>query len=158
MMQDALFNQISESATTDDYYTPKWFFESLGLQFDIDVAAPIQGIPWIPAKKWFSQADDGLAQDWGGALVWMNPPFSKATPWMRKFIDNANGIALAPVSRSKWFAEIWDRADAIMPTGPDFKFERPNGKSQTISFQTFFFAIGEPSASALHATKLARIR
>ena len=66
MMQDALFNQISESATTDDYYTPKWFFESLGLQFDIDVAAPIQGIPWIPAKKWFSQADDGLAQDWGG--------------------------------------------------------------------------------------------
>jgi hypothetical protein len=157
-MQNSLFNVVSESTTTNDYYTPKWLFDEMGLVFDIDVAAPLQGIPWLPAKRWFSQADDGLAQDWGGALVWMNPPFSNATPWVRKFMDNKNGIALVPVSRSKWFAEIWESADGILTTPPDFKFERPDGKSQTISFQTFLFALGEQSVAALERTKLGRVR
>ena len=157
-MQNSLFNVVSDGVTTNDYYTPKWLFDAMGLTFDIDVAAPVQGIPWIPAKRWFSQADDGLAQDWGGALVWMNPPFSNATPWVNKFMENANGMALLVVSRSKWFAELWDKADAIMATPYDLKFERPVGNAKNISFQTFLFALGEPSTAALHRTKLARVR
>ena len=65
-MQNSLFNVVSEGVTTNDYYTPKWLFDSMGLTCDIDVAAPAQGIPWIPATRWFSQVDDGLAQEWGG--------------------------------------------------------------------------------------------
>ena len=65
-MQNSLFNVVNENMTSNDYYTPKWLFDLMGLTFDIDVAAPAQGIPWIPAKRWFSQADDGLAQEWGG--------------------------------------------------------------------------------------------
>ena len=80
-MTETLFNLVSDSTTSDDYYTPKWLFDMLNVEFDIDVAAPVQGIPWLPAKRWFSQADDGLAQDWAGQFVWMNPPFSKSTPW-----------------------------------------------------------------------------
>ena len=157
-MQNSLFNVVSEDMTSNDYYTPKWLFDSMGLTFDIDVAAPAQGIPWIPAKRWFSQADDGLAQEWGGALVWMNPPFSNTTPWVNKFTANGNGIALLVVSRSKWFAELWDKADAIMATPADLKFERPDGNSKAISFQTFLFALGKPATAALHRTKLARVR
>ena len=157
-MQEALFNQINENMSTNDYFTPKWLFDSMGLHFDIDVAAPVQGIPWIPANRWFSQADDGLAQDWGGAFVWMNPPFSKTTPWVNKFIANNNGIALLVVSRSKWFAELWNKADAIVATPADLKFERPDGTQKAISFQTFLFAMGEPASTALHGMKLARVR
>jgi len=157
-MQKALFNVINQETTTNDYYTPKWLFDLMGLTFDIDVAAPVQGIPWIPAKRWYSQADDGLSQEWGGRLVWMNPPFSNVTPWINKFIINGNGMALLVVSRSKWFAELWDKADAIMATPADLKFERPDGNSKAISFQTFLFALGEPATAALHRTKLARVR
>jgi len=157
-MQNSLFNVVSEGVTTNDYYTPKWLFDSMGLEFDIDVAAPVQGIPWIPAKRWFSQADDGLAQDWGGALVWMNPPFSHATPWARKFIDNNNGVALLPVSRSHWFNEMWNVADAIVNTPPVFKFEHKGGGQKTISFQTFLFALGEPATAALHRLNVGRVR
>jgi phage N-6-adenine-methyltransferase len=157
-MQDSLFNVVTDGVTTNDYYTPKWLFDRMELEFDLDVAAPLQGIPWLPAKRWFSQADDGLAQDWGKQLVWMNPPFSHATPWVQKFMENGNGIALVPVSRSKWFGDIWERADGILTTPPDFKFERPDGKNQTISFQTFLFAIGEQSVAALERTKLGRVR
>ena len=157
-MQNSLFNVVSEGITTNDYYTPKWLFDAMGLEFDIDVAAPLHGIPWIPAKRWFSQADDGLAQDWGGALVWMNPPFSKATPWARKFIDNNNGVALLVVSRSKWFAELWDKADAVVATPADLKFNRPIGNPKTISFQTFLFALGQPATAALHRLNVSRVR
>jgi len=156
--QEALFNQVSENMTTNDYYTPKWLFDQMGLQFDIDVAAPAQGIPWIPAKRWFSQANDGLAQEWEGALVWMNPPFSKTTPWVNKFIDNGNGMALLVVSRSKWFAQLWDKADAVMATPADLKFERPDGTQKAISFQTFLFAMGHEANDALHGMKLAKVR
>jgi phage N-6-adenine-methyltransferase len=157
-MQNSLFNVVSENMTTNDYYTPKWLFDQMDLEFDIDVAAPKQGIPWIPAKAWFSQENDGLAQNWGGKLVWMNPPFSNTTPWVHKFMENNNGMALLVVSRSKWFAELWDRADAIMATPADLKFERPDGNAKAISFQTFLFAMGEPSVNALHKTKLAKVR
>jgi len=74
-MQNSLFNVVSEGVTTNDYYTPKWLFDAMGLEFDIDVAAPLQGIPWIPAKRWFSQADDGLAQEWGGSACVDEPTF-----------------------------------------------------------------------------------
>ena len=157
-MELSLFNVVNEGVTTNDYYTPKWLFDAMGLEFDIDVAAPVHGIPWIPAKRWFSQADDGLAQEWGGALVWMNPPFSGPTPWVEKFIQNANGIALVPVSRSKWFNKLWECSDAILATPHNFRFERPDGGSQTISVQTLLFALGEPATAALHRLNLARVR
>jgi len=157
-MKETLFNVVSEGVTTNDYYTPKWLFDEMGLEFDIDVAAPVHGIHWIPAKRWFSQADDGLAQDWGGELVWMNPPFSHTTPWVNKFISNNNGVALLVVSRSKWFAKLWDKSNAIISTPYDLKFERPEGGSKAISFQTFLFALGEPATAALHRMNIGRVR
>ena len=62
------FDEIPLAKTSDDYYTPKWVFDALGLQFDIDVASPVGGISWIPAKRYFTQYDDGLLQDWGGGV------------------------------------------------------------------------------------------
>ena len=157
-MQEALFNFANYEITSDDYYTPKWLFDLMGLEFDIDVAAPEHGIPWIPAKTHYSQINDGLSKDWGGGLVWMNPPFSKPGPWFDKFIDNGNGVALAVVSRSKWFHKIWACADAIVATPVDMEFVRPKGEGMKISYQTFLFALGEPATTALHGMKLSRVR
>ena len=154
----SLFTHVSESVTTNDYYTPKWLFDAMGLEFDIDVAAPEHGIPWIPAKRWFSQADDGLAQDWDG-LVWMNPPYSNVTPWVRKFVAHGNGMAVVPIARSKWLMEIWNLPNAaLMPTYTDLKFETPNGNAKTISYQTLLIAMGDVAISALHNMKLGRVR
>ena len=47
----------------DEMYTPEWIFEKLGLTFDVDVCAPENGIPWLPASKHYSIKDDGLAQE-----------------------------------------------------------------------------------------------
>ena len=65
--------------TSDDYYSPKWIFEALQLEFDTDPAQPIGGVSWIPVKKYYTIIDDGLSQPWDGR-VWMNPPYSQTTP------------------------------------------------------------------------------
>jgi hypothetical protein len=157
-MSDTLFNVQAGEITSDDHYTPKWLFEALNVEFDIDVAAPVQGIPWLPAKRWFSQLEDGLSQDWGGQFVWMNPPYSKPGPWFEKFIENNNGLALAVVSRSKWFHKIWNAADAIVATPIDLEFVRPTGKGTKISYQTFLFALGPKAKASLDQCRIGRVR
>ena len=139
-----------ENHNSDQHFTPKWLFDHMGIVFDLDVAAPIGGSS-VPAHKYYTQEDDGLSQPWSGK-VWMNPPFSKPSPWVDKFIDNGNGIALLVVSKSKWFKKIWLDAEGIMPTPPNFKFDRPDGTKNTISFQTFLFALGKENAAALAGT------
>jgi hypothetical protein len=158
MSELSLFTHVTETVTTNDYYTPKWLFDAMGLEFDIDVCAPVHGIPWIPAKRWFSQADDGLAQEWGGKLVWMNPPFSKPGPWFDKFIENNNGAAIGVVSKSKWFAKMWEISTAIVSLPPLVEFIRPNGLKKEVSLQTFLFAMGETATQALHSMNLGRVR
>jgi hypothetical protein len=77
--QPRLFPTPQEQVTSDDYYTPPWIFERMALEFDIDVCAPPDGIAWIPAARYFTQADDGLVQPWEGR-VWMNPPYRHTLP------------------------------------------------------------------------------
>ena len=107
------FNEIPLGKTSDDYYTPKWVFDALGVEFDLDVASPVGGISWIPAKKYFTQYDDGLVQDWAGKRVWMNPPYSKPQPWINKWLKNGNGLALVPASNGAWLQNMWENAGGI---------------------------------------------
>src|SRR4051794_34900635 len=58
---------------SDHWYTPRTIFDALGLTFDLDPCSPGPG-HWVPARRIYTQADDGLHQPWDG-LVFMNPPF-----------------------------------------------------------------------------------
>ena len=98
--------------TSDDYYTPAWVFERMGIRFDLDVCAPPGGIPWIPADRYFTKADDGLAQEWVGK-VWMNPPYSEPGPWVDRFIAHGNGVCLVPASNGGWFHALWSVANGM---------------------------------------------
>jgi len=101
-----LFPMPQDQLTSDDYYTPPEFFKDLGLQFDIDVAAPIGGCDWIPANKYFDQLTDGLTSDWYGS-VFMNPPFSQTVLWIKKFTEHGCGVAIIPATRAHWFNQLW---------------------------------------------------
>lgn len=121
MGQLHLFATPQQGETSDDRWTPPWVFEQLGLTFDIDVCAPPGGIPWIPAARYYTQAEDGLAQPWYGR-VWCNPPYSDPTPWIDRFVEHGHGIAFVQISRSKWCNRLWD-SDATLVLAPsNFKF------------------------------------
>lgn len=150
-------NNKLPKGSSDEHYTPASLFKQLGLIFDLDVAAPQGGSDHVPALHYFDKTSDGLAHDWFGN-VWMNPPYSAPTPWVRKFIDHGNGVALLPVTRGKWWDELWEKSDAVVPLVYNFHFERPDGlKSKPIVFRTFLYAIGEQNVKAIRNIN-ARVR
>ena len=57
---------------------------------------------------------------------WMNPPYSRASPWVDRFISHSNGVALLPHAKSKWHIRLFEQADAICaPTSGYFPFDSP---------------------------------
>ena len=152
------FVEIPLAKTSDDYYTPKWVFDALGLQFDIDVASPVGGISWIPAKRYFTQYDDGLAQDWGGQRVWMNPPYSKPAPWIDKWLENNNGFCLVQISKSAWFNKLWQESEAIALMPVNMKFINGSDGSGSISWPTMLCVVGAENVAALKASGIGFVR
>lgn len=147
-------NHSLPKGTSDEHYTPKALFDMLNVKFDLDVAAPVGGCGIAPC--WFDKQSDGLSQEWFGN-VWMNPPYSNPTPWVEKFVNHGQGIALLPTTRGRWWDLMWNNADAIVPTVYNFKFDRPdNLPSKPTIFRTALFAFGEDNAKAL--AKLGRTR
>lgn len=155
MTQEALFVFEQQELTSNDYYTPKWIFDTLGLIFDLDVAAPPGGIEHIPALAYYTQKNDGLAQDWFGR-VWMNPPFSKPQPWVHKFMEHGNGVAMLPVSKSYWFMELWNSETAITYMPSNLKFVDPKGGNGSIFMPCVMVAIGNENIEAM--SKIGKIR
>ena len=155
MNQQTLFDTPQQSLTSDDFYTPKWIFDQLAITFDLDVAAPTGGCHWIPATNYYDQQTNGLTSDWYGN-VFMNPPFSKSINWVTKFIEHHNGIALLPMSKSKWFDLIWHDAQAITTLPRSLKFVDPKGGNGSIFIGSMLFAYGQHNVKALQ--NIGRVR
>jgi hypothetical protein len=140
------------AGASDEWYTPAYVFDALGETFDTDVAAPMTGPPHVPCNTYFY--DCSLVRDWRhSGFVWMNPPFggrNALEPWLAKFFDHGNGIALTPDRTSApWFWDAWQRCDRALFTRK-IRFLRPDG-SQGISPSngTCLFAAGDRAAAAL---------
>ena len=150
-VQPRLFGVEQEALTSDDYYTPTWVFERMGLDFDLDVCAPPGGVPWIPARRFFTMADDGLSQPWEGR-VWMNPPYSNCTPWSKRFIAHGEGVCLVQMSKGAWCKELCDTCDAFVIAG-SLPFVGGD-----IFMPVFFAAFGDECVEAISRLGTVRVR
>lgn len=148
--QQQLLSVAQSNLTKDDYYTPKWIFDALGLRFDVDVCAPPDGVPWIPCDKFYTTADDGLSQPWNGR-VWMNPPYSKATEWVGRFIEHGHGIALVPHAKSAWHLALWAAADGACMAPNRMYFV-----GGEVHLPVWFAAFGDECVEALHRIGVVR--
>lgn len=141
--QVSLFAAPQTQQTSDDHYTPAWVFERMGLEFDLDVCSPPGGVPWVPAARHLTMEDDGLTTPWEGR-VWMNPPYSKATAWVTKFIAHRNGVCLVPHAKSAWHITLLATADATAE--PERYFDFTGG---SIPYPVFFAAFGAECVEAI---------
>jgi len=73
------------SSTTGDWATPQDFFEKLSWRFgpfDLDPCATIHN---TKCPNFFTEAEDGLAKDWEGFTVFVNPPYGRGIDkWIEK--------------------------------------------------------------------------
>lgn len=136
---------------SDEWYTPKYIFDGLGCRFCLDVASPEGGPFHVPADEWLWR--ESLTMPWHG-FVWMNPPFggrNALEPWLEKFMDHGNGIALTPDRTSApWFRKAWRSADLVLFM-PKVRFIRPDGtEGKSPSNGTALWAVGSKACAALH--------
>ena len=140
----------------DELYTPAWIFDALGLQFDLDVASSNSDQVIVPANKRFTLEDDALTKEWYGQ-VWMNPPFSKPSPWVDKWLAHANGIALLPLSgNSRWWRALWESEASVAMIKPNTGFTNPAGKEQKIMYGISLWALGEVNKEAIN--RISKVR
>lgn len=155
-MKKTGFTHDNVNNKTVDWYTPKWIFDELGLEFDLDVAAPVGGVEWIPAKNNFDIYTDGLTSEWHGR-VWLNPPYGKHTSqWLEKMHRHRNGVALV-FSRTdcNWFHDYVFKADAILFIKQRVKFVDGLGKTggNGAGCGSMLVAWGDKSVSAIEKLK-----
>lgn len=148
---------IEDALDSDAWYTPEWVFDGLGVRFDLDVAAPADPLPWLPADHRYTAADDGLALPWFG-LVWCNPPYSAPTAWCRRWASHPDGFLLirADLSTSGPFA-AWSAADAAYVPAKRIQFVNGHGvRSGAVNFSSVLLGRGATAVAAMH--RLASLR
>jgi phage N-6-adenine-methyltransferase len=99
------------SARIDDRATDPVLFAKLDARFHftLDVAASAHN---TKCERYFSIADDGLAQSWRGERVWCNPPYSDIPSWLEKAWHEVDGaeliVMLLPANRTEqaWWQEL----------------------------------------------------
>lgn len=141
----------NQSNNQIEWYTPKWIFDALDAEFDLDPCHPIIGLNYIPVKNIYNIHHDGLNKEWHGN-VWMNPPYGKEIPkWLEKLYNHGNGIALV-FSRTdtEWFHQYCAKSDAILFFNGRIKFiDGIGNKSGTPGCGSILVAFGKHNRTIL---------
>jgi hypothetical protein len=113
------------SSETPEHYTPAGVLalvkEVFGDIPDLDPCSNSRKSPNVKARRYYTEADDGLAQDWGGR-VFMNPPYGHAIgAWIEKLRQEWNArrlteaIALLPSrTDTDWFEQLTSGTDDVV--------------------------------------------
>lgn len=109
-----MINKALFSSNTDEWATPQAFFDDLDKEFHftLDVCANEQN---HKCTKYFTKDDDGLAQNWGGHIIWCNPPYGRdIANWVKKCSEHTGvAVMLLPArTDTRWFHEyIYQKAE-----------------------------------------------
>lgn len=108
-----------------DWGTPDWLYEELDQEFHFTLD-PCSSDENHKTDRYFTVETDGLAQDWSGDVVFMNPPYGREIKdWMRKARAEADlgavVVCLVPARLdSIWWNETTHRSEVR------FRFGRVN--------------------------------
>jgi len=153
-------NTIRGTEGTGEFerYTPKQYIEAarkvLGA-IDLDPASNKQAQEWIQAEQFFTEKDDGLAQEWFGR-VWLNPPYHRELA--PKFIDRlvreftAGRVTAAILltnnsTETEWFYVALKACASICFTRGRINFHVPKGPDVSPTQGQAFFYFGDDVAA-----------
>ena len=109
-----MINPTLYSSRSEEWATPQDFFDKLNdeFHFTIDVCATPNN---AKCKRYYTEKEDGLLQDWSGETVWMNPPYGrKVGAWVKKAYESNTTVVVLIHSRTdtRWFQDwVYHKAE-----------------------------------------------
>ena len=112
------------TSKTSEWSTPQAFFDKLDAEFHfgLDPCATPQN---AKCKKFFTEEDNGLVQDWSGyGAVFVNPPYGRTiAQWTAKAIHEARrGVIVVMLLPARTDTRWWH--DHIMARATEIRFIR----------------------------------
>ena len=104
------------SSKTPEWATPHSFFDALNREFSFTLD-PCSTHENAKCLKHYTKEDDGLSQNWGGEVVFCNPPYGRELPkWVKKCYEesqHADVVMLIPArTDTRWFHDyIYGKAE-----------------------------------------------
>lgn len=95
----------------DKWATPKHLFDRMDEEFGFTLD-PCCEVDTAKCNKFYTPYENGLSMDWGGDVVFCNPPYSQLDVWLEKCYNeslkpNTIVVVLIPVSTSaKWWNNL----------------------------------------------------
>lgn len=106
-----MINTALYSSKNEVWETPQYFFDKLDeeFHFNLDPCALPEN---AKCEKYFTPEDNGLEQDWGGYIVFCNPPYGRnIIQWCKKCYEesrkpNTTVVMLVHArTDTRWFHE-----------------------------------------------------
>ena len=99
------------SSNTDEWATPQDLFDTLDatFHFTLDPCATPEN---AKCAKFYTKEQDGLKQDWGGAVIWCNPPYGREIgKWIQKCAEHRGvAVMLIPArTDTRWWHSYIDK-------------------------------------------------
>lgn len=108
---------VMSSSASPEWYTPKHILEAVQAVLGVIELDPCSNPPpySVPALRHYTQADDGLAQSWEAATVFMNPPYGDVIGlWIDRLVtayetgELEAAVALVPGRiDTQWFQALY---------------------------------------------------
>lgn len=99
------------SSSTDEWATPQELFDKLNgaFHFTLDPCATPEN---AKCAKFYTREQDGLKQDWGGDVIWCNPPYGRTiVDWVQKCAEH-HGVAVMLIparTDTRWWHDYIDK-------------------------------------------------
>jgi|SRR5690625_3609321 len=99
---------VHYSSKTDDWATPQCFYDRLNAEFSFTLD-PCADKHNAKCSRYFTKEDDGLAREWAGERVFMNPPYGRVIgEWIRKaYEESLKGVLVVALIPARTDTRYW---------------------------------------------------
>lgn len=116
--------EVMFSSKKMDWTTPKDFFDALNKKFNFTLD-PCCYPETALCKKYYTEKEDGLKQDWGGEVVFCNPPYGRETKkWVIKAYEESKKPNTTVVMLIPARPDVSYFHDYILPYATKYEFIR----------------------------------